>query len=227
LRAHWENAKRAAAFTYAVVALASTIVVVALTFAPSCASGREQSASTRWGEITSTGKAKTPVVIGTFHGDVRLLEIQRNTVNAAFEDIERTSCGLVKLDVVWDFDPELDLVSRVVRGDNILMMTDSRTLIRWLGKKEGDGLLGLTRYSNSRWIFLVADKLDEDVLLWEWVAAHELGHAIGMDHVGVGLMEPNAPMFLVDKPVWEREDVAEFCKVWDCQPEMFFDCRFR
>ena len=202
-------------------------MVVAFMFSPSCASGREQSASTRWSEITSTGKAKTPVVVGTFHGDVRMLEIQRRTVENALEDLERTSCGLVKLAVTWDFDPELELLFRVVRGDNILMMTDSRTLIRWLGKEEGDHLLGLTRYSNSRWIFLVADKLGEDTLLWEWVAAHEFSHAIGMDHIGVGLMEPNAPVFIVDRPSWEREDVAEFCRIWDCQPEMFFDCRFR
>lgn len=224
---HWEGVRKVTAFVYAIVVFVSTAMVVGFTFAPSCAGGREQSASTRWGEISQTGKAKTPIVVGTFHGDVRLMDIQRKTVEDAFQDIEQTSCGLVKLDIVWDFDPELDVLYHVVKGDNILMVTDSRTMIRWLGKEEGDHLLGLTRYSNSRWIFLVGDKLDEDTLLWEWVTAHEISHAIGMDHVGVGLMEPEAPQFVIDKPVWEWEDIVEFCKVWDCQPEMFFDCRFR
>ena len=224
---YWAGAKRLASLTHLLLTFVACSIIAALCFAPSCANEDRQSANTRWGEIVATGKAQTPVLTGTFHGDVRAMFIQRRAVEAAFEDIERTSCGLVNIKIVWDFDPDNEMIYRVIKGDNLLMLTDSQTMIKQMGKEEGSQLLGLTRYSNSRWIFLVADKLDEDVLLWEWVTAHEIGHAIGMEHVNMGLMEPHAPAFVIDKAYWEREDIEEFCRQYDCQSEMFFDCRYR
>lgn len=208
-----------------VVAFLAAGIVAVTCFLPSCATNHV-SANTRWGEITSTGKAVNPVVTGTFHGDTRMLIIERVAVEAAFEDLERTSCGLVQLKVVWDFDPEDNLIKTILKGNNNLMSVTSKEMRDTFGK-DGDDLLGMTRYSDSRWVFLVLDKLDDDALLLEWVTTHELSHAIGMEHVNVGLMEEHAPPVIVDKATWMDDDIREFCRVYDCQPQMFDDCRFR
>lgn len=194
-------------------------------FCPSCAR-REQSASTRWGEIVQHGSAQTPIVIGTFHGDTRIVDTPlQAAVEQALQDVDRTSCGLVKMNIIWDLDVEKDLVRATMRGENIIVSVTEEDTIAAYGQEEGEPMLGYCLYGGTRWVYLVAEKL-EDPDTARWVAAHEFSHAIGMDHVDLGLMQKHAPFF-PDVPKWERDDLREFCHVWDCNIDMFDDCRSR
>lgn len=190
---------------------------------------KRPTANSRWGEITQYGHAIHPLVTGTFHGDVRFTADERKWIEGGFAVLKRTSCELIDLKVVWDFDVENNQVIAMLRGDNNILRTTDVELVKAIGK-EGNNLLGQTRSGGPGSVIsiaLVSNKLGEDDMLWKWVVAHELSHAIGMDHVVDGLMSVEAPWAVVEDPKWEREDLQEFCNVWSCQREMFNECRDR
>lgn len=201
--------------------------MMATAFVPSCVTTHDQSASTRWGEITTHGKANTPVIAIDFHGDTRIVNTPlQKSVEAASKNMNQTSCGLVKFNVIWDLDVEHDLPKAMLRGDNTLMSLTVAEAIEVFGEEEGDKLLGYTRWRGAREIFLITELLDDPELA-EWVITHEMSHAIGMEHVQLGLMEPTAPFFFYGRPQWERDDLREFCRSYDCQIDMFDECRER
>lgn len=180
-------------------------------------------ADSRRGEITQNGKAKTPVVTAEFHGEAELSDFYKKTVEKSLIDLERTSCGLVKMTVVWDFHPSTGMLRAIMRGDNVVMSVKDESV-----KSAFDGdedMLGFTQ-PKAKWVFLITDRI-EDPETAAWVTAHEFSHAIGMDHVELGLMQPRAPEFPKPDAVWERDDLREFCKVWSCDVAMFDDCRDR
>jgi len=182
-------------------------------------------ASSRWGEITQYGKAKTPVITAMFHGQADLDLIFKEGIEKSLIDLDRTSCGLVKLTIVWDFIPDqAGLLRATIRGDNVVMAVRSSTM-KAAFNNEDENLLGLTQ-PGIHWVFLVIDRIDEPEMV-VWVAAHEFGHTIGLEHVELGLMQTYAPTFPTTPITWERDDLREFCRVWSCKIEMFNDCRER
>jgi hypothetical protein len=181
-------------------------------------------ASTRAGEVRDTGKTDRPVIDLVFHGDLRFTPGQRRAIEAAAEDVNRTSCGFVKARVVWDVR---SFAFHALQGENLIMSSTNEELMKWQGPK-GEYLLGSTLNVGFKWIFLVTPKLEDDLELFEWVTAHEMTHAGGMmNHDRDGLMEPEAPMVVLDKPEWSYQDVVLFCQRWRCEPKMFLDCRYR
>ena len=182
-------------------------------------------ADLRAAEITAKGVTEDPVTNIHFHGDVRFTSEQRALIEAGLHDVERTSCGLVKAHVTWDMD---GFVKHALMGQYIIKSTTTEELVRFRGP-DADFNLGLTVNFGVKWIFLVTAKLaEDDNQRLEWVAAHEVTHAVDvMDHVNDGLMSPEAPWVVTEKPSWKSEDVALFCKVWRCDPEMFSGCRYR
>jgi len=181
-------------------------------------------ASSRADEISVEGRTSRPVAKLHFHGDVRFTPEQRVAIVAGMRAVERTSCGFVESDVIWDVD---NVIKHVALGEQLIVSSTTEDIVAMKGP-DGEFNLGLTVNFGVKWIFLVAPKLGDDMSRWEWVVAHEITHAAGMmDHVQNGLMEPEAPWIILDEPMWFDEDVALFCKRYRCQPKMFDSCRYR
>jgi hypothetical protein len=185
-------------------------------------------------EIRKHGRASAPLITLYFRGDFTAPEAVHRGVDHAFSDLERVSCGLAQAKIVWDYSREWDLPKAALRGDNIIQGISTLEVEASLGREDADDLLGITRSAKSPrwnpvWIFLVSDRLDDNDQLAEWTALHELGHALGMNHVKNGLMEPRAPYFfgLEDRPEWSVEDQNEFCRLFRCDPSAFMRCEFR
>jgi len=188
--------------------------------------GRKQSIA-----IRQHGHASEPLMTLNFRGDYSAPEKVRLGVERAIVDLDRVSCGLAKVNIVWDYSREWDLPRAALRGDNVIQGVSVLDVETSLGRDDADDLLGMTRSAknprwNPVWIFLVNDRLEEDTQLAEWTVLHELGHALGMDHVKNGLMEPRAPYFfgLEDTPEWSVEDQNEFCRIYHCDPTAFIRC---
>ena len=228
----WDDVKqlsRLLPITLVLTLLSGGFVAITV-FLPSCVRDDQQSASTRWGEITQHGHALTPITVVNFRGDITLVGTSmQKPIELAIENMERISCGLVKMSVVWDFDITKDMVRSTLRGDSLIIAITSEEVISVFGHKDGESTLGFAHRDGERlkWVFLVVDKRVDDEELSEWTATHELTQAIGMGHVRLGLMEPNAPMFILGKPQWERDDIREFCRIFDCQIDMFDTCNQR
>jgi hypothetical protein len=188
--------------------------------------GRKQSIA-----IRQNGRASEPLITLNFRADFLVPELERRGIEKAIVDLDRVSCGLAKVNVVWDYSRERDLPRAALRGDNVIQGVSVLDVETSLGREDADDLLGMTRSAknprwNPVWIFLVNDRLEEDAQLAEWTVLHELGHALGMDHVKNGLMEPRAPFFfgLEDRPEWSVEDQNEFCRIYKCDPGAFIRC---
>lgn len=214
----WENVK-----ALGVGALAASVALgVAFALRSSTQLPYEHRASSRWGEIVKGGKAKTPVVVAEFHGKSGLEPPFKEAVENSLSELDRTSCGLVKMTVKWDFEPTQ---RGMLRGDNVVMSVNSLVFKAAFDEEDGD-LLGLTQAAGAKWIFLVTDRIDNPETA-DWVAAHEFGHAVGLEHVQLGQMQANAPQFPYSAAEWQSDDLREFCRVWSCDVAMFDDCRER
>lgn len=181
--------------------------------------------------IRQHGRASEPLITLNFRGDYSAPAAVHRGVERAIADLDRVSCGLAKVNITWDYNREWDLPRAALRGDNVIQGVSVLDVETSLGRDDADDLLGMTRSAknprwNPVWIFLVNDRLEEDSQLAEWTALHELGHALGMNHVKNGLMEPQAPYFfgLEDTPEWSVEDQNEFCRIYRCDPEAFIRC---
>lgn len=216
-----ESGKRHPAWMVALcVAFGAALAAIALT---PTAPRALPSARAHAAEMEARGKA-TPIVTGTFHGDTRVNPETRRAVEDGFASLERVTCGLAKLEVSWDFDPARDTLKATMLGWNVVLAVTEAQAVFAYGKVEGGELLGLCQRAGALWIHLVVEKLDGDHDLTEWVVTHELSHALGMDHTSLGLMEPTAPLIVIGKPYWSPQDTAEFCRLYDCSPEMFANC---
>ncbi len=176
------------------------------------------------------GKAKQPLITLNFRANSHVHENIRLGVTKAISDLERVSCGLAKVNVIWDYDQYEILIKATINGENIIKNISVND-VQKLGRDDSDVLLGLTQIMqspkwNAVWIFLVNDRLENNLLLTEWTVLHEFGHAIGMDHVQNGLMEPHPPRSfdVSEKPSWSLEDKEEFCKIYKCDPQLFNHC---
>jgi hypothetical protein len=181
--------------------------------------------------IKENGIASNPLIVLNLRGDNAIPLNMREAVNCALNDIDRVSCGLAHVNVVWNYDNKWDFPNAVLHGESVIQGMSILNVETSLGRSDSDILLGMTRTSKNHdwspvWIFLINEKLEDNTKLAEWTALHEIGHALGMDHVKHGLMEPNAPRILgtMDRPEWALEDQIEFCRIYKCDPNVFANC---
>ena len=177
--------------------------------------------------IRQDGFASKSLVKLNFRGDANLSDsTKRGIENAIFNMVEE-SCGLVDAVVVWDIKDSNDAVLAFFSGDDTIVDASETTIGFISGHEEAQYTQGMT-ISRKRSgitparILMVSShfELDEDVA--QWVAFHEMGHAVGMQHVKNGIMEPYVPFFLSYE--WSEEDRAEFCRIYRCDPTAFSRC---
>ena len=181
--------------------------------------------------IRKYGRASEPIISLHFRGESHIPQTVQKAVELALTDLDRVSCGMAKVTIIWNYNHDWDLPRAALHGDNIIRGVNVKDVENTLGKNKAFDLLGTTRTTenprlNPTWIFLVSDRLIEDEQLAEWTALHEICHALGMKHVNNGLMEPSVPFFyeLDDRPLWSIEDKSEFCRVYNCDPTVFEKC---
>lgn len=182
--------------------------------------------------ISRSGFASRPLRTMTFRADVNLDPTTKSAVVMAADDIERSSCGLLKIKVIWNYVKNEDMLGALLSGNSVLQNITLDEVSRSLGASHVGDVLGMTRVAQNphwspAWIFLVGERLDGDEQLAEWTVAHEMCHAAGMKHVEDGLMHSTAPLFLglnKRKPSWSRYDAVEFCSIYGCDPDVVKDC---
>ena len=95
-------------------------------------------------EIETGGRALQPVKNLHYRGDKNSSEAIRKSVTVAMDDIDRLSCGLVHIDVQWNFDPKY-YVGAAIYGDDTIISLNSLQIASVLGREDEDTLLGMTR----------------------------------------------------------------------------------
>lgn len=182
--------------------------------------------------IARNGVASRPIRTITFRADVNLDPTTKSAVINAAEDVERSSCNLLKINVIWNYTKGEDMLGALLSGDSVLQNITLDEVSRSLGASHVEDILGMTRVAQNphwspAWIFLVGERIDGDEQLAEWTVAHEMCHAVGMKHVDEGLMHPTTPLFLglnKQKPSWSKDDVVEFCGIYGCDVDVVKDC---
>lgn len=180
--------------------------------------------------IKSHGKAEKEIVNIEFHADMSINSVMHRGIDKAVQDLSRVSCGLAKVKIIWDYHKPDDFPIAALTGKSIIYGMSVSDVEKSLGRKNADELLGMTKCTknpnwNPAWIFLVIDKLENDEELTEWTILHEICHALGMNHVKKGLMQPNAPIIFEDEfPIWSKQDKEEFCRLYDCDVDALNKC---
>lgn len=182
--------------------------------------------------VAKTGKASKPLKVMTFRADVDMDPTTKLAIANATADLDAASCGLLKINVVWNYKKSEDVLGALLAGSSVIQNVTLEEVSRSLGASHVGEVLGMTRVAQNpnwspSWIFLVGERVDGDLQLAEWTAAHEMCHAAGMKHVEEGLMQSTAPLFLGlndQAPTWSKEDVAEFCRIYSCDADVVLDC---
>ena len=87
--------------------------------------------------------------------------------------------------------------------------------------KEGQDVLGETHYEGTSSLIFVAIDMEPPNFLE--TTEHELGHALGLEHSGLGTVMYWSQDGAADEVVCA--DVQQFCEVWDCDPWKLSGCQ--
>lgn len=108
--------------------------------------------------------------------------------------------------------------------DMILIVPASTDSLTFEDGAFGSGhyIAGLTSYSGESAMCQVS--LNQDDFKFQMVATHEIGHAIGMEHI-----RPDGTMMCADiecqVPMITCRDVIQFCDVWSCVASQMKVCQ--
>lgn len=126
-------------------------------------------------------------------------EADRMSIAEALDQWNYALNGHAKFIIVSDtFDMEPEVLSRVTGGDAfaILKVTGSNPIVARSDEivEEHEHLghsysLGFTPSLGSHTIYLVRDRIKDNSMV-KGIVMHEVGHALGSEHVGDGLMFP-------------------------------------
>lgn len=172
-----------------------------------------------------------------FHGDERFTAKERLAIEKGAAVWGYSTSGLIKVTIAWDMEhvPE-DVINRdlaIVKlksTDQIVIDMDDLAQARWI--------LGLTVPSGGIWkktasmpviVGLVTHRVDNDAKLAQ-VAAHEIGHAIGLHHTDQYMGKTQSPSIMaagfrpLDGMCLRPLDVHELCSVYNCAKSTLVYC---
>lgn len=159
----------------------------------------------------------------TFHVDKALTPFAIALIRRACDKWENYSNGIVRFEILHDLE-EADLGTSIAQVPTIVAVSSTTPAVVAFEKESRCSTcmtLGLTTRVESPHhpvIFLVVDRLEDPHDFYE-VVLHEIGHAIGLDHV----TDENSVMYArhqIPAPACpSKSDMIEFCSRRYCNLE--------
>lgn len=155
-----------------------------------------------------------------FHGDIEFTPSERLDIESSMKAWKTATDGAACLSVVWDLNfDSMESVSAHEEDHVILKVNSMVSIVQSLDELADGAVLGFVfppggvKTHKPVRLFLVYDRLTNRM---GEVSMHELGHTMGMQHT----KDPWSVMYFASTPespkCLTRPDMAEFCRVNEC-----------
>lgn len=154
-------------------------------------------------------------IIEEIHADISFPENERHCIRQAAKDFEYFCNQRIVFDII--FDLEHDDQQRISEEPVLVRASKKHPIIVETDGYHKCNILGLCQFrKNNNAIYMVHDRLS-NYQLYRTTAIHELGHFIGMHHVGSPSVMYKYNSGNVLYPTYI--DAIEFAKLYDCKAE--------